>query len=149
MNEEKKMKTKTGKSQKVHLNSKLKREANMTNATYSTARYIWLGGAIGLYFGWQFRPIRDPSIMVVIGLSLLISVVMLGLSLFKKDRPNFGQLLLRFPLNFIQYAVMIAVLEMRHFALDFGGRFAVIIFTGVMGLLFGYWVAFREKRVSL
>ncbi|MEM7798077.1 MAG: hypothetical protein AAF633_02710 [Chloroflexota bacterium] len=121
----------------------------MTNATYSTARYIWLGGAIGLYFGWQFRPTREPSIMVVIGLSLLISIVMLGLSLYGKNRLKFGQALLRLPLNFIQYAVMVSVLELRHFALDLGGRVAVIIFTGIMGLLFGYWVAFREKRVSL
>lgn len=118
-------------------------------AAYSTSRYIWMGAAIGLYFGWFFRPVRDPNLFIVIGLSFLIALVLFGFNLFKKERLSFGRLLMQIPVNMIQYALILSILELRHFAFDWGGRLAVVIFTGLMGMLSGYWLAYRENRVSL
>lgn len=106
-------------------------------------QYILTGAGIGLYFGWFFRPMRDPSLYTVVGLSLVITVVMTLLRLYRGERKRLIQ---SAGATFVQFALVIAMLEARHFAFDFGGRFAVIIFTTIMGAVSGYWMAYKEVR---
>lgn len=120
------------------------------DGSFGIARPIWLGGALGLYFGWFFRPVRDPSLIMALGISLVIGIVLILLNFFKREgRLTFLQALTHFPLNVVQYFLILSVLESRHFLYDWGGRLAVLLFTGAMGVLFGIWFHWREKRVSL
>ena len=111
-------------------------------------RHIWIGAAIGLYFGWFFRPVREPSLVVVVFLALVITAVLAAWQLFRRQRLELtaGQILRRIPFTYLQYAIILSVLEARHFAFDWGGRFAVIGFTTVLGALFGGWIAYRKFR---
>lgn len=102
-------------------------------------RYILTGAAIGLYFGWFFRPgTREPSLVTVLFLTTIITIVVTLLRLWQKDREN---LLQRTARTFINYALILAILEARHLVLDWGGRWAVIAMTTIMGMLSGWWLA--------
>ncbi len=107
-------------------------------------QYILVGAGLGLYFGWFFRPMTEPTFSVVITLSVLITIVMTLLRLFKRDREN---LLRRTIVTFFQYAAVLAILQARHYAFDFGGRTAVIIMTTFFGALSGYIMARRGITV--
>ena len=103
-------------------------------------QYILTGAGLGLYFGWFFRPVREPNFMVALGLSLFITLVMTLIRLWRSDR---AQLLQRAGITFVQYLLVLAVLEARHFAFDAGGRFGVIALTTIFGALGGYLMAQR------
>jgi hypothetical protein len=111
-------------------------------------KHLWVGASLGLYFGWFFRPVREPSFFVVIFLGLLITVVLALWQTFRRKQDNltFRQIIGKMPLAFFQYAVVLAILESRHFAFDFGGRWAVIVMTVIMGGLSGVWFAYRNNR---
>ena len=55
-------------------------------------RYALTGGALGLYFGLFFRPARQPNLLVVLGLAILITLVMTGIHVFR-ERPSLSALL--------------------------------------------------------
>lgn len=114
---------------------------------FSIQRQMWVGAAIGLYFGWFFRPAREPSLFVVLFLSILITVLLTGWQLFRRRKmgKTAAQIWRKVPLLFIQYAAFLAILEARHFAYDFGGRLAVIVMTTIMGALSGLWIAYQSK----
>lgn len=119
------------------------------NLTQYTWRSIWLGGAIGAYFGWFFRPVREPSVLVVLGLSVLIAIVFLVLSLFQKPRPSIPEMGRSFLGNLAKYAVILAALEGRHLAYDWGGRPAVLVLGIIVGISMGYWFGKSAKNKSL
>ena len=127
---------------------------------YSTQRYLWMGGILGLYFGWFFRPQRDPSIALAIALSILISLAILLLPslrnflalaypMLKKETAPFMVRLKQFPLNLLQYFLIFLVFEGRHLAYDWGGRGASTLVTGLAGCIFGYWFMIRQQRLGL
>ncbi|MDJ0752255.1 MAG: hypothetical protein QNJ45_01970 [Ardenticatenaceae bacterium] len=103
-------------------------------------RYFWVGGAIGLYFGWFFRPVREPSILIVVGLSFLIALGLAVLSYFRRE----GSILTQFGRNMGKYMIILAVLECRHFAHDLGGRLAVVLMSVTMGMIIGVWLGWSE-----
>ena len=109
-------------------------------------QYALTGAALGLYFGWFFRPVREPSLWIVIGLSVLVTIVITILRLVRKDRPSLSKLAQNAGLIFVKYAVALSVLEGRHFAFDWGGKVAVIIMTTIMGALAGVWYAYEQTR---
>ena len=125
-----------------------------TPPQYSIQRYVWLGGALGLYFGWFFRPVREANLWFAFFLSIFIGFVLFALPLLrdflalaypslKAERPSVMALLKRIPLNIVQYFLILVVFEARHYAFDWGGRLPVLVLTGLFGCLFGYWVKIR------
>lgn len=106
-----------------------------------TRRYVLTGAAIGLYFGLFFRPVREPSLLLVVGLSLLIAVVNMTIRLARGERLPLATLLKESALTFFRYAFMLAVLEGRHLAYDWGGKTAVALLTTSMGAVAGAWFA--------
>jgi hypothetical protein len=119
-----------------------------TKNRFSLQRYVLVGAAIGLYFGFFFRPLRDgPSVGMVLGLSLLAALVTVGLKAYR-ERPSFPTLLRRFGISWLQFAVIVATLEARHLAYDAGGRTAVVLLTGAMGALLGGWWYYDRKNVK-
>lgn len=116
------------------------------NLTPYAWRSMWLGAAIGGYFGWFFRPVREPSLLMVVGLSTLIAVVFLVISLFQKPRPDLGTMGRSFLLNLAKYGVIVAALEGRHLVFDWGGRVAVLVLGVIVGLAVGLWFGTTGKQ---
>ncbi len=108
-------------------------------------RYALTGGALGLYFGLFFRPVRTPSVTLVLGLALTVAVVTAVLRAFK-ERPSFSSLLKGAALNFVKTAVLLALLELRHPLYDMGGKTAVSLVMALAGAAAGLWYAYEQSR---
>lgn len=121
-----------------------KQEKTKQDRTALLKRYALVGAGLGIYFGFFFRPVREPSLLVVVGLSLLIAVVTVILKLVRRERPSLNQLLKDAGITFAKYALVLAVLEGRHLAHDYGGRWAVTVMTTVMGALVGLWWGYEQ-----
>ena len=108
-------------------------------------RYALTGGAIGLYFGLFFRPLREATFAYALLLALVAAVVMALLHLWQK-RPSLSTLPAHFVITFVKTALALTLLEGRHIAYDWGGKTAVIIFTVIMGAATGLWFAYDQSR---
>ncbi|WP_420642099.1 hypothetical protein [Candidatus Leptofilum sp.] len=104
-------------------------------------QYVLVGGGLGLYFGWFFRPVREPNFAVAVALALLATAVLTTISLLKKNRPPVGELGRTAVITFFKFGVILALLEVRHYVYDFGGRWLVMLFTTVLGAIGGWWLA--------
>ena len=122
---------------------------NKQSADKLMRRYTLTGAGIGLYFGLFFRPVREPSIRVVIMLGLAITVVTILIRYYKGDRPTMGVLLKDSAFNFVKYALFLSILEGRHFFYDLGGRPIVASFTTLMGMIAGAWMAYEATKKKL
>jgi hypothetical protein len=111
-------------------------------------RYALVGAGLWDYFGYFFRPVSEPSLLIVVGLSLLITLVTFVLKLIRKERPPLPELLRGAGLTFIRYVLILTVLEGRHLAYDFGGRLAATAFTILMGALAGLWWGYEQVSQS-
>ena len=113
----------------------------------SLTRYALTGGALGLYFGWFFRPGEDQAfrLSTILFLAILIAIVYTGFFAWRQ-RPSFSALPFRFITTFVKAAIILAVLELRNPIYDAGGKTAVIIFTVIMGVLSGLWFAYEQSR---
>jgi hypothetical protein len=109
------------------------------------SRYGLTGGAIGLYFGLFFRPARQPSLLFVLGLAILITLVMTAIKVYR-ERPSLGGLLKSAALTFLKSILFLILLESRHPVYEYGGKFAVTIYMTVMGILGGLWYAYEKIR---
>lgn len=104
-------------------------------------RYVLTGIGLGIYFGWFFRPLREPSIWTPIILAATVAIVMTLLRLWREGKEGS----LRYAGSiFLRTALGIALLELRHPIFNFGGRIAVIVMMMIAGGLFGYWWAVRQ-----
>lgn len=108
-------------------------------------RYALTGGALGFYFGFFFRPARQPNLLFVLGLALLITLVMTGIKLYR-ERPSLPDLLKSAAGTFLKAILFLILLELRHPVYDYGGRMAVTIFMTLMGVLAGLWYAYDQMR---
>jgi hypothetical protein len=114
-------------------------------------RYALTGGALGLYFGLFFRPLREANFTYALFLALLVAVVMSGLHLWQK-RPSLATLPAYFASTFIKVALALTLLEGRHLVYDWGGvgrlssATAVTIFTVIVGAATGLWFAYAQTR---
>ena len=104
-------------------------------------QYLLAGAGLGLYFGLFFRPMREPNFAVSVALALLATAVFVVPALLKKDRPSLGELGRTAVTTFIKFAIILALLESRHYAYDLGGRWLVTIFTTLLGAGAGWWLA--------
>jgi hypothetical protein len=120
-----------------------KRNRPQETATTRLRRYVLVGAALGAYFGYFFRPVREePSLTLVVVLSL-ISALAATLVKWWFTRQQAGWTpgyLLRYALRmWVTFAIFLAMLEGRHIAYDLGGRLAVIVFTTIAGAGLGLW----------
>ena len=124
-----------------------KKEGQSQNsAAARRQRYILTGAALGLYFGLFFRPAREgPSLLVIIGLSLLSALLMTLLRLRHPEERAPGKLLRYGLKTWVTFALFLAMLEGRHLAHDLGGRVATTLFTTVSGAGVGLWYARTEE----
>lgn len=127
---------------KVQLQERAK---NKNTKTFSMSRYALVGGAIGLYFGLFFRPLREPSFAYALLLAVVVAVVMTAVHGWR-ERPSFRNLLVYLGLTFVKVAVVLSLLEGRHLAMDWGGKTAVVIFTVLTGVATGVWFAYEDSR---
>ena len=104
-------------------------------------QYILAGGGLGLYFGLFFHPLREANFAVAIALALLATAVTLVIALLKKDRPPLGELGRTAVSTFIKFALVLALLEGRHYAYELGGKWLVTLFTTLLGAGAGWWLA--------
>ncbi len=111
----------------------------------AVSQFILVGAGLGLYVGLFFRPLREPNFLLAVALALLAAAVMTILSLLKKDRPSLSELGKTAVTTFIKFAIILALLESRHYAYDLGGRWLVTAFTTVMGGVGGWWLAQSDK----
>lgn len=110
-------------------------------------RYILTGAALGLYFGLFFRPAREgPSLLVIVGLSLLSALLMTLLRLRHPQERAPGKLLRYGLKTWATFALFLAMLEGRHLAHDLGGRVATTLFTTLSGAGLGLWYARTADR---
>jgi hypothetical protein len=112
-------------------------------------RYLLVGAAIGAYFGYFFRPVREPSLLFVVTLSLVAAVAstLLRAWLMRKQAGQTPGSLLRYGLRmWATFALFLAMLEGRHIAYDLGGRLATIAFTTLFGAALGLWYAFMAEK---
>ena len=108
-------------------------------------RYALTGGALGFYFGFFFRPAREPNLLFVLGLAILITLVMTGIKAYR-ERPSLAALLKSAAATFLKAALFLILLELRHPVYNYGGRVAVTIFMTLMGVLGGLWYAYAQMR---
>lgn len=119
-------------------------------------RHLLTGAAFGLYFGWFFRPQREPNFIFAL---LLAVVITLGVFLFRLIRQGTGEsraLLQATPMNFVQSFLILASLEARHFFYDFGsglmsnpvlgGRIATAIVMVLLWAIFGGFYYWRNNQ---
>lgn len=111
-----------------------------------TQQYILTGAALGIYFGWFFRPLQEPSIATVLLLSFAAAFVTTVLRFVRKDRE---QIIRRALTTWFSFAVVMAVLAARHFAYEYGGRMAVVAMTTIFGALAGYRMAIKGSESLL
>ncbi|WP_420631094.1 hypothetical protein [Candidatus Leptofilum sp.] len=111
-------------------------------------QYLLVGGGLGLYFGWFFRPLREPNFAIAVALALLATAVFTTIALLKKDRPPLGELGKTAVNTFLKFGVILTFLEVRHFVYDFGGRWLVVLFTTLLGAFGGWWMAQSDLQKS-
>jgi hypothetical protein len=120
--------------------------AKQKSRTGLTQQYILAGGGLGLYFGLFFRPVREPNFAVAVALALLATAVIVVLALLKKDRPPLAEMGRTAVTTFIKFALVLALLEGRHYAHDLGGKWLVTLFATLLGAGAGWWLAQVEIR---
>ena len=107
-------------------------------------QYILAGAGLGLYFGLFFRPMREANFAVAVALALLATAVTSGLTLLKKDRPPLTEVGKTAVTTFIKFALILALLEGRHYVYDLGGKWLVAAFTTLLGAGAGWWLAQKD-----
>ncbi len=106
----------------------------LKNMSQKRRQYIMIGGALGLYFGMFFRPRSEPVFSVVFTLSAVITIIYIGIWLWRGERDH---LFRRAAGTYLKYVLILGVLMGRHLALAVGGRPAVVIMTVVFGMIAG------------
>jgi FtsH-binding integral membrane protein len=112
-------------------------------------RYALTGGALGLYFGFFFRPMRQPSLWFALLLAGLVMVVTVAVQAWQKRPLPITQLLKIALSTFLKAFLFLILLELRHPIYDAGGKAAVTVFMTFMGALAGLGYAYeliRQKR---
>ena len=104
-------------------------------------QYLLVGGGLGLYFGLFFRPLREPNFAVAMALALLATAVFTIPPLLKKDRPTMEAWGKTAVTTFIKFGLILSLLETRHYVHDLGGKWLVALFTTLLGVAGGWWLA--------
>lgn len=120
---------------------------------YSLRRTVLTGAAIGLYFGYFFRPQREPNAILVVELSILAALVTVLLRVWRdrgQERQSLPYYLAYTARTWLQFFLLLVVLEGRHLVYNWGGRLSVMAMTTITGGLAGFWYAHQnaDKETS-
>lgn len=110
----------------------------------SLQRAVLTGGALGLYFGLFFRPVREPNLLTPLILGVLAAFVMTLLNLRRKEARNVGATARYAFSAWLGFTLALLVLEGRHPIHDVAGRIGVTIYTVLAGALAGLWYGYRQ-----
>lgn len=119
-----------------------------TSSLSRQQQYLLTGAGLGLYFGLFFRPVREPSLLVIFGLSALIAFGIVVVRLFQKERLSAGEIVRLLLSTYLKSVILLAVFEGRHLAYDWGGRVATTFFTTLSGGLYGLWLALEQRKTK-
>lgn len=111
-------------------------------------QYLLTGAALGLYFGLFFRPVREPSLLIVFGLSALVACGLVVVRLFQKERLSPAEIVRLLLSTYLKSVMLLAVFEGRHWAFDWGGRVGTTLFTTLSGGLYGLWLAVEQRKAK-
>jgi CHASE2 domain-containing sensor protein len=104
-------------------------------------RYIFIGAALGLYYGIFYRPSSaDPDYGIAILLSIIAALITVVIRFWKKKQP-FAVMLKDYFMMLVLYSAFLLMLAARHQVEQIGGRVAVAIFTTLTGICMGYLMA--------
>lgn len=104
-------------------------------------RYIFIGAALGLYYGIFYKPSgTDPDYGIAILLSIIAALITVVIRSWKKKRP-FSVIARDYLVMLVLYSVFLLMLAARHQVEQIGGRVAVAIFTTLTGICMGYLMA--------
>ena len=118
-------------------------------------RTILVGAAIGAYYGYFFRPVREGISLEFVRFDLLLSLVaaaaatlVLAWQIRQKEGPKLRRLL-RYGLRmWVTFALFLLMLEGRYIAYNLGGRLATIAFTTLAGVGLGLWYVYSAGKES-
>lgn len=122
-----------------------KRRAKPQSRAALLRQYLLVGGGLGLYFGLFFRPLREPNFAVAVAVALLATAVFTIPSLLKKDRLPLDEWGKTAVTTFLKFALILTLLETRHYVYDLSGRWLVAVFATALGAAGGWWLAQTEK----
>ena len=110
-------------------------------------RYMLVGAGLGLYLGISFRPVeREANFFTPIMLAVLGAIVLVIFRYISGARPNLAGLAKMLLTSFALFAFFFLIMELRYQALDLGGRWLVIAFTTVAGVVNGIIYAYGQSR---
>lgn len=113
-------------------------------AQSSLQRAVLTGGALGLYFGLFFRPVREPNLLTPLLLGTLAALAMTLLNLRRAEARSPGAMA-RYALGaWLALTLALLVLEGRHPAYGLAGRIGVTVYTTAAGAIAGWWYARRQ-----
>lgn len=116
-----------------------------TNQIYM--RSVLVGAVLGLYFGFFFRPVRQPNIAFTLTLAFAATVVLVCIQAIRL-RPPVLQLFKSAVSIFIKTSLLLLLLDGRHVAYALGGRTATTVYATIAGAIAGLWYAFAQSRAK-
>lgn len=126
-----------------------RRKAKASEAQYSLQRVVLTGGALGLYFGLFFRPVREPNLLTPLLLGSLAALVMTLLNL-RREEARTLRATVRYALGaWLALTLALLALEGRHPVYDVAGKIGVTLYTTLAGALAGLWYGYRQKEQTL
>lgn len=108
-------------------------------------RYGLVGGAVGLYFGLFFRPMRQPDLSFTLLLAFAATVVLVCIRAIR-ERPAPVQILKGALGTFLKTFLLLLMLDARHVAYALGGRAATTVLMTAGGAIAGLWYAYDQLR---
>jgi ABC-type transport system involved in cytochrome c biogenesis permease subunit len=110
-------------------------------------RSILIGAAIGLYYGIFYKPSDvDPDYGIAIVLSIFAALITVVVRFWKKKQP-YSVIIKNYFEMLLLYSVFLLSLAARHLAEQMGGRYGVVLFTTLIGICLGYFMATRKKII--
>ncbi len=116
-------------------------------------RTLLVGAAIGAYFGYFFRPVREGVSLEFVRFDLLLSLVaavaatlVLAWQIRRQAGPKLRRLL-RYGLRmWVTFALFLLMLEGRYIAYNLGGRLATVAFTTLAGMGLAIWYVYSAGK---
>jgi len=116
-------------------------------------RTILVGAAIGAYFGYFFRPVREGVSLEFMRFDLLLSLfaavaatLVLAWQIRRQEGPKLRRLLSYALRMWVTFALFLLMLEGRYIAYNLGDRLATVAFTALAGVGIALWYVYSAGK---
>lgn len=111
------------------------------------AQWLLIGAAIGAYYGVFFNTSPEAENIMFVSVLLLSLIPAIGITIFQNWKKGYPakQKWMTFGKNFLLCFLFVAMLWLRPFVYQFGGKWAVIAFTTIFGMIVGVIMGLRKK----